>query len=132
MTCPAGTIGWAPGASSPEQCLLPEEYHDMMSDVSMNIGVLKKLSPRLSKRMMVDAVEACKEKQSLEQGGEGGYPYDLSGVDCDNLGKSGDDDNSQSEAGAELCAEKEKMEKGEAYDYSYDLSSIDLPQSILD
>ena len=137
MTCPAGTIGWAPGASSPEQCLLPEEYHDMMSDVSMNIGVLKKLSPRLSKRMMVDAVEACKEKQSLEQGGEGGYPYDLSGVDCDNLGKSGDDDGGESEAGsepsgaelAELCAEKEKMEKGEAYDYSYDLSSIDCGKS---
>merc|ERR1719375_2014433 len=107
-----------------------------MSDVSMNIGVLKKLSPRLSKRMMVDAVEACKEKQSLEQGGEGGYPYDLSGVDCDNLGKS-DNNNSESEAGsepsgaelAELCAEKEKMEKGEAYDYSYDLSSIDCGKS---
>jgi len=129
MTCPAGTVGWAPGANSSEQCLTPEAYHDMMSDTSMNLDVLKKLSPKLSKRAMVDVVELCKERQKLEQNGEGGYTYNLSGIDCDNLGGKSNHDLSADDV-AELCKEKEKMESGESYDgYSYDLASLDCGKS---
>jgi hypothetical protein len=58
VRCPKEKISWIPGAHSEEQCLTYNEHRAQLRDISLNLQMLQKLSPRsrmVSRRAIIEA-----------------------------------------------------------------------------
>ena len=58
VKCPLDKISWIPGAHSQDQCLTYNEHKALLRDISLNLQMLQKLSPRsrmVSRRALIEA-----------------------------------------------------------------------------
>ncbi|QDZ19175.1 hypothetical protein HOP50_02g16890 [Chloropicon primus] len=58
VKCPLDRISWIPGASSKDQCLTYNEHKALLRDISLNLQMLQKLSPRsrkVTRRALIEA-----------------------------------------------------------------------------
>ena len=58
VRCPREKIAWIPGSNSPDQCLTYNQHKALLRDISLNLQMLQKLSPRsrmVSRRALIEA-----------------------------------------------------------------------------
>ena len=58
VKCPRDRISWIPGASSKDQCLTYNQHKALLRDISLNLQMLQKLSPRsrmVKRRALIEA-----------------------------------------------------------------------------
>merc|ERR1719182_1336518 len=58
VRCPREKIAWIPGSNSPDQCLTYNQHKALLRDISLNLQLLQKLSPRsrmVSRRALIEA-----------------------------------------------------------------------------
>jgi len=58
VPCPTDKISWIPGAYSEDQCLTYNQHKALLRDISLNLQMLNKLSPRsrrVSRRALIEA-----------------------------------------------------------------------------
>ena len=58
VNCPRNKISWIPGAHTEEQCLTYNQHKSLLRDISLNLQMLNKLSPRsrkVSRRALIEA-----------------------------------------------------------------------------